>query len=88
MTKGATPTMCTLPNCQSSAAFVEEDGSHPLPCAAAGKKKRSHHLPINGHYEREQNKRVIVSAIERKRERGPAAMGSSPTAIAAMRDGS
>ena len=52
--------------------FVEEDGSQPLPCAAAGKKKRSHHLPINGHYEREQNV-IVVSECEGIREKERAA---------------
>ena len=45
-------------------------------------------LPINRHPKRESKVRENVSAIERKRERGAAVMGSSPTAIATVRDGS
>ena len=46
-------------------------------------------MPIKRHAKRAKGvKRENVSAIERKRERGVVAMGSSPAAIAAMRDGS
>jgi len=48
-------------------------------CNCWNKEEKPPSLPINRHQVREQNERV-VSAIERKRERGAAA-------IAAMRDG-